>query len=201
MRIIPLIFCVFISALGAQSQGTLESIFYYLPQDYALFEDDIKKRDEIVYMKKNADKDDYSESFIDERNGFLRWVGYQCPYELCYWKNYVTSSGDSARLVAVGRGCDSKPVFLIEKDWKFTPISFSVFENFDARFFFKEGTSAKAMKPYLGYFSFKLPWKGRNIVAHYQGPYGERDGEEMLKGDKIDFVWNNGVFEMGEPYF
>ena len=201
MRIIPLIFCVFIAALVTHAQGTLEKIFYNLPQQYSLFEDDDKKKQEVVDMKKNAADGYYDGSFIDERNGYLRWIGYQCAYELCYWKNYITSSGDSAKLVAVIQGCMNKPVFLVEKDGQFTPISFNVFDTFDASHFFKEGTSVKTMKPYLNNFSFALPWKGRNIVAHYGGNYGERDGEELLKGDKIDFVWNNGVFEMGEPYF
>jgi hypothetical protein len=196
-------YLIFPLILGLQTyaQGTLETIFYRLPSEYSMFIDMEDKKAKIAEMKENTDPE--SGSFIDERNGYLRWIGYQCTYELCYWKNFkADSTGVSPKnLVAVVHGCQNKPDFLIEENGKFIKTQFDVFDTFDARYFFKRDVKSSAVKPYLDYFSFTLPRKGYTITAHYGGAYGEKDGSELLKGDKIDFIWKDNGFEMGKPYF
>jgi hypothetical protein len=183
------------------AQGTLETIFYRLPSEYSLDFDLAKKREEVADMK--ANKNHEAGSYIDEQNGYLRRVGYQCTYELCYWKNFQPDSTgiSSKNLVAVIDGCQNKPDFLIEENGKFTVTKFEVFENFDARYFFKTGVKLSSIKEYLSYFSFTLPSKGYNITAHYGSLYGDQERSDLLKGDKIDFIWKDSSFVLGEAYF
>lgn len=176
------------------SQGVLESLYYKLPSEYCLDFDMERKKSAIEDMKFN--------DFLDEKNGFLSYNIFQCHYEVCYWN--LKESGSQSRLVAVNGadGCGHRIYFFIEREGKLTHCKMEIFDSFNAFFFFKKDTKLKDIKPEADMFIYHLPRKGRNITVHYGSPYlGAGDGNLLLKGDKIDFIWNNGDFKMGEPYF
>ncbi len=187
----------------ARSQGVLEQLFYKLPSEYFFDQDLQKKKEAIAEMKDNAKNSFKEGSILDEKNGYLRYVAYQCNYEMCYWTLKMNVSGEEKKLnvAAVIEGCKDKPKFFIEDGEVLKPYNCEVFNSFNAFYFFKDDARLGDIRQYIDWFSFSLPQKGLNIIAKYGGMYGDQEKKELLIGDKIDFVWNNGEFKMGVPYF
>lgn len=203
MKQVALFFMLICYVSVVRSQGVLEQLFYKLPAEY-FFDHDLQKKKEVIGEMKGNSKNSYKEgSIIDEKNGYLRYVSYQCNYEMCYWLLKMNVSGEEKKvnIVAVIESCMDKPKFFIEDGEELKPYNFEVFNSFNAFFFFKDDARLGDIREYIDWFSFNLPQKGLNITAKYGGMYGDQEKKEWLKGDKIDFVWDNGKFKMGEPYF
>lgn len=204
MKRLICILCLTLVRPALFSQGVLEKLFYLLPPEFCMdYDADMRKlaMDEMKEGHKNSDQ--YS-MYIDEKAGYLQYDAFQCSYQMCYW-NINEKEGAISRIVAVREpSCVGRMHFLKVDGNKLIHYHDEVFESFNAFFFFKDDIKLGEVKDRAHNYYFSLPRKGVNITVNYGsmfGGYEEDDKKKLLKGDKIDFVWDNGYFKMGEPYF
>jgi hypothetical protein len=203
-----LIYLVVFSCSAVFSQGTLEKLYYMVPNESC---DDLSltERKERVAMLK---KQEISGKF-DEKNGYMEdFSSSQNGFKMCYWKWYYPKDSVTAHyIVGVNGGEPSLNYFdfFMEEKGKLIPFRPTPLNYFNAVYFFKEDVSIAKIKPFLSNFWLELPSKGTSLVIHFGwGGLGEGDEDnpantekKMLKGDKIDLIWNKGDFKLGEPYF
>lgn len=201
MRKFIFIALLFYSGTDLYSQGILEGLYNKLPNEFCMGKTGDEKKYAIDEMKQGF-KDGSNGTFIDEKNGYLCYNIYQCTYEICYWT--ITNSGKTRRIVAVNGAddCSNHLYFFSESnDGSLVRYKVEGFNGFNAFYFFKEEAKLKDMKEFANYFTFSLPRKGLDITCRFESIYGMSEENSSIKGDKIDFKWNNGDFKRGEPYF
>src|SRR5688572_1919245 len=131
---------------------------------------------------------------------------------MCYWKWYYPKDSTKAHYMVGVKGGETNlnyTHFLMEKEGRLIRFVPEPLEYFNAAYFFKDDLPLSKAKSYLKYFWFELPMKGTSVVIHFGYGGFAKDLDEnpaftqkkMLKGDKIDLMWDNGKFKLGEPYF
>ena len=189
-------------------QGVLEKLFYLLPSEYCMNLDEVGRKDEMNQMKENYKNGERTIGFIDEKNGYLCTASVtQCSFEMCYWSHkYNDGSGGGYKIIGVERGlCRGSTIFFKEVNGILMPYTPEVLASFNALFFFKDGVKIEEIRGLAGEFYLSLPSKGTTITVFYGsgGLDKELKKKNLLRGDKINLIWNNGngEFSMGEPYF
>lgn len=209
-----LLIILILSTLNGFSQS-LTDLFLLIPNNRVLGLKYQERVDMINAFEKGLKDLSFGDNhckFIDFdlKNGYLKIIGaFEGELELCFW-----NMENNDKLIAIsetgcGPVCSGDLFFLLyhngnimeQSIWKYFPKS-----GINQIDFIKDEVKvSKIRKLYSESFfvTYKLPKTGKNILCVYEwGEYFDEDYiKEILKGDKIELVWDNGKFKFGNILF
>jgi hypothetical protein len=203
MRIALIIFFQ-LTTLSLSAQ-TLFDIYLMLPEKVGL--GDRSTRELMIKNYHAGDKSlqgniNYRFDTVDERNGFLSVTGaMEGQWEMCYWNTQRN------KLIAIYfQGCG--PVCYIE-EFKFfilqdnklfeqkieniIPGYKSIYNDFFIDY--SENTKKELReKDIIATLLFKIPRKGKDIIAFFGNEDSKETYSKFSKGDRMLLKWDNGKF-------
>lgn len=204
-----------LSSINGFSQ-TLTDLFLLVPEINVMRLKSQDRVDMINAFKENLKDSSFGDNYcklsdFDSKNGYLRIIGgFEGEFELCFW-----NLENNDRLIAIsktgcGPVCHGKLQFflyhegtIIEKPiWGYIPDR----SGFDQINFIKDDVKVSEIRKLFSesyFLTYKLPRNGKNILCVYEwSEYFDEDYiREILKGDNLELVWDNGKFKFGNIFF
>lgn len=210
MRILVIIFFQ-LTAISLSAQ-TLFDIYLMLPNKVGLGDQPTRELMIKNYRAGNKSLEgnlNYRFDTVDERNGFLSVTGaMEGQWEMCYWNI------ESEKLIAIYfQGCG--PVCYIE-EFKFfilqdnklleqktediIPGYATLYDDFFINY--SENTTKELKeKDIIATLLFKIPRKGKDIIALFGNEDSKETYSKFSKGDRMILKWDNGKFRKDKIYW
>lgn len=210
MRILVIIFFQ-LTAISLSAQ-TLFDIYLMLPNKVGLGDQPTRELMIKNYRAGNKSLEgnlNYRFDTVDERNGFLSVTGaMEGQWEMCYWNI------ENEKLIAIYfQGCG--PVCYIE-EFKFfilqdnklleqktediIPGYATLYDDFFINY--SENTTKELKeKDIIATLLFKIPRKGKDIIALFGNEDSKETYSKFSKGDRMILKWDNGKFRKDKIYW